>query len=83
MESGVADASLARAAESLGMGTAALRAWQICLDRQPDNAEPLSAMAALYEERGEDARAEACRRRSALPFCGPMWRARLRWVSIF
>ena len=54
---------LAHLAEDLGDSNAAMRAWQLVLRRSPDSKEAWLALANLHEERGDNPRAEACRKR--------------------
>lgn len=55
----------AREAEALGLSLVALRAWQLHLRDHPDDVAAWSALGVLHEERGDMARAAACRRRLA------------------
>lgn len=51
----------ARLAERLGLSTVAVRAWQLVLRDHPQQASAWEALARLHEERGDLARAKACR----------------------
>ena len=51
----------AHLAERLGLGAAAVRAWQLALRDHPDDRAAWEALAVLHEERGDLRRAAACR----------------------
>jgi len=54
----------ALAAEQLGLSTVALRAWQLVVRDEPNRLDAWEALATLHEERGDHARASACRERA-------------------
>lgn len=55
----------ARLAEQLGLSTTALRAWQLVVRDDPTCREAWQALASLYRDRADEARAAACEARAA------------------
>lgn len=58
-----AEPAWAVAAEAAGLSELAIQAWRAVLAHRPDDADALLALLRLHELRGDDRRAEACRRR--------------------
>jgi hypothetical protein len=61
----------ARACEGVGLSMLALQVWQTCLARNPGDAHALTQLARLHDERGDAARAAACRAKLARPGAAP------------